>query len=179
MPEGFARVAAVSVPVHLGDVQANVNEILAAMETLEKKGVQVAVFPELCLTGATLGDLLLRPELQKKAWKGLAQVAQKTGKMAVVVGLPVGVRGRLYNCAAVVQDGCAHGLVPQISPLEKRWFVSGEDVYEELMLEGDLVVLSPDQLFEAGDCVFGVEVGQDVLLPNAPGVRLMQLNIKI
>ena len=174
MPEGFARVAAVSVPVHLGDVQANVNEILAAMETLEKKGVQVAVFPELCLTGATLGDLLLRPELQKKAWKGLAQVAQKTGKMAVVVGLPVGVRGRLYNCAAVVQDGCAHGLVPQISPLEKRWFVSGEDVYEELMLEGDLVVLSPDQLFEAGDCVFGVEVGQDVLLPNAPGVRLMQ-----
>ena len=44
MPEGFARVAAVSVPVHLGDVQANVNEIAAAMEKLSQKGVQAAVF---------------------------------------------------------------------------------------------------------------------------------------
>ena len=35
MPEGFARVAAVSLPVHLGDVQANVNEILAAMDSLD------------------------------------------------------------------------------------------------------------------------------------------------
>ena len=61
MPKGFARVAAVSLPVHLGDVSANEQEIRSAMESLRRQGVQLAVFPELCLTGYTLGDLLLQP----------------------------------------------------------------------------------------------------------------------
>ena len=51
MPKGFARVAAASLPVHLGDVAANEQEILSAMEPLRRQGVQLAVFPELCLTG--------------------------------------------------------------------------------------------------------------------------------
>ena len=127
MPEGFARVAAVSLPVHPGDVQANVNEILAAMETLEQKGVQVALFPELCLTGATLGDLVLRPEVHRKAWNGLQALAEKTGKMAVVVGLPLENEGRLYNCAAVLQDGEVKAFVPKscLTQEESRWFVPG------------------------------------------------------
>jgi len=172
MPEGFARVAAVSVPVHLGDVQANLNEILAAMDVLEKKGVQAAVFPELCLTGATLGDLVLRPEVQKAAWDALQVLAERAGSMAVVVGLPVGVRGRLYNCAAVLQDGCVDGLVPQVNPESNRWFASGADVYEELKMQGRKVILSADQLFDTGCFVFGVEVGANLCAANAPGVKL-------
>ena len=68
MPKGFARVAAVSLPVHLGDVAANEQEILSAMEPLRRQGVQLAVFPELCLTGYTLGDLLLQPLVQAASW---------------------------------------------------------------------------------------------------------------
>jgi len=172
MPEGFARVAAVSVPVHLGDVQANVNEIIAAMEKLRQKGVQAAVFPELCLTGATLGDLVLRPEVQRKAWKGLLAVAEKAGKMAVVVGLPVGVRGRLYNCAAVLQGGRVHGFVPQVNLPENRWFVSGADVYEEVNVNGEAVMLSADQLFDMDSFTFGIEIGQNAWVPATPGTRL-------
>ncbi len=171
MPEGFARVAAVSLPVHLGDVQANVNEIVSAMKKLEQQGVQAAVFPELCLTGCTLGDLVLRPELQKKAWKGLLAAAEEAQEMAVVVGLPVAVRGRLYNCAAVLHGGRVCGLVPKMNP-DSRWFVSGADVYEEISVNGETVILSVDQLFDLGAFTFGVEVGSDLLMPHAPGTRL-------
>ena len=173
MPEGFARVAAVSLPVHPGDVLANVNEILAAMETLEKKGVQAALFPELCLTGATLGDLVLRPELHRKAWDGLMTLAQRSDAMTVVVGLPVSVRGRLYNCAAVLQDGEVKGLVPQLNLQQDRWFTSGTDVYEELYALERKVILSADQLFDTGRFVFGVEVGCDLAAPEPPSVRLV------
>ena len=58
MPYGFARVAAASLRVHLGDVEWNTKEILERMRALAAQGVQVAVFPELCITGYTLGDLL-------------------------------------------------------------------------------------------------------------------------
>ena len=177
MPEGFARVAAVSLPVHLGDVQANVNEILAAMDTLEKKGVQVAVFPELCLTGATLGDLVLRPELHKKAWKGLMDVAAKAGGMAVIVGLPVQWGGKLYNCAAVVQDGEVKGLVPKtrLAQEESRWFAVGCREQEWIHFEKDgswtgHCALSTQQVFGHvdGSFTFAVEIGED-RLSNASG----------
>ena len=172
MPEGFARVAAVSVPVHLGDVQANVNEIAAAMEKLSQKGVQAAVFPELCLTGATLGDLILRPEVQKAAWNALMELAKHTGSMAIVVGLPVGVRGRLYNCAAVLQSGSLIGLVPQSNPEQTRWFANGADVYEELNVNGCKVMLSADQLFDTGSFVFGVEVGANLCAAQQSSTKL-------
>ena len=111
MPKGFVRVSAASVPVHLGDVPANVKEILAAMEKLREKQVQLAVFPELCLTGATLGDLFLRPAVHRAAWEGLLAIARETGNMAVVVDLPVCEQGRVYNCAAVLHGGKVAGRV--------------------------------------------------------------------
>lgn len=87
MPKGFARVAAASLPVHLGDVAANEQEILSAMEPLRRQGVQLAVFPELCLTGYTLGDLLLQPLVQAASWEEYAAHRGKTdSSMAVVIG---------------------------------------------------------------------------------------------
>lgn len=172
MPEGFARVAAVSVPVHLGDVQANVNEIATAMEKLRQKGVQAAVFPELCLTGATLGDLVLRPEVQKAAWKGLLSLAKKAGKMAVVVGLPVTVRGRLYNCAAVLHSGQVQALIPQNQP--GRPFVSGIGKFDDVEVYSDSVAFTPDMIFEIGGFRFGVEIGQDAWAMEPHSTTLAQ-----
>ena len=121
MPKGFVRTAAVSVPVHLGDVDANVKEIIAAMENLRQSGVQAAVFPELCLTGYTLGDLLLRPALQRAAWNGMLAVAEQTGDMAAIVGLPVALGSSVYDCAAALCGGTVLGMVPRTDP-ERRWF---------------------------------------------------------
>ena len=150
MPKGFARVAAVSVPVHVGNVEANVQEILSAMEHLREKQVQVAVFPELCLTGATLGDLLLRPDMLNAAWEGMQTVARETGDMTVVVGLPVCEQGRIYNCAAVLGGG---GLIGReyksgLTLEEQRWFTADG--------EGEGLFETADGAF-----TFSVEIGAD------------------
>ena len=68
MPSDFARVAAASVRVHLGDVEKNAAEILTRMRAMEARGVELCVFPELCLTGYTMGDLLAHEPLQRAAW---------------------------------------------------------------------------------------------------------------
>ncbi len=171
MPKGFFRVAAASVPVHLGDVQANVQQILSAMEQLRKQGVQAAVFPQLCLTGATLGDLYTRPALQRAAWRGLETVARKTNRMAVVVGLPVMWKGQLYNCAAVCHGGAVQGLIPQMNTAGTP-FASGKSLFEEMEISSGECLLTPDMLFAMGDIRFGVELGQDgcSLPPRSSGL---------
>ena len=124
MNHGFARIAAVSLRVRLGNVEENEAEILAAMKRLEAQGVQAAVFPELCLTGYTLGDLLQHPLVQRRALEALERLAKASGAMAVAVGLPLTAQGRLYNCAAVLQGGQVRGIVP------KTHLAEGQEYYE-------------------------------------------------
>ena len=184
MPKGFARVAAVSLPVHLGDVSANEQEIRNAMESLRRQGVQLAVFPELCLTGYTLGDLLLQPLVQAASWESMLRIARETdGSMAVVIGLPVNVRSRLYNCAAVLYGGRPIGFVPKTylpngnEFYETRWFVSGAEADEVLSYvlpggESCSALLRPDQLFDLGGFTFGVEICEDLWTPIPPSCQL-------
>lgn len=174
MPSDFARVAAVSLRVRLGDVDGNRKEILSRMEALETRGVQLAVFPELCLTGYTLGDLLAHEPLQRAAFAALKELAAASGDMAVVVGLPVNVRSRLFNCAAVLQGGQVRGIVPKTylpngnEFYETRWFVSGVQADGWLDQEGVHCAFAPDILFDVGDFAFAVEICEDLWTPIPP-----------
>ncbi len=168
----FARIAAVSLRVHLGDVERNKREILAKMRELEARHVQVAVFPELCLTGYTLGDLLTHETVQRASWAALLELAQQTHGMAVVVGLPVNVRSRLYNCAAVLQNGAVKGIVPKTflpngnEFYETRWFVGAEQT-----TPADALMTPPvaaGLLFDMGDFTFAVEICEDLWTPVPP-----------
>ncbi|MCE5344465.1 MAG: NAD(+) synthase [Eubacteriales bacterium] len=174
MPNDFARVAATSLRVHLGDVEANQREILARMKELEAQGVQLAVFPELCITGYTLGDLLLHAPVQRAAMNALGELAAQTGDMAVIVGLPVNQRGRLFNCAAVLQGGKVRGLVPKTylpngnEFYETRWFVSAAQADAVFDQDGVRCPFSADLLFDTGDFVFAVEICEDLWTPIPP-----------
>ena len=178
MPKGFARVAAVSVPVRLGDVEANEKEILASMEELKRRGVQLAVFPELCMTGYTVGDLIQHELLQRRAWEGMLRLCERTGDMAVVVGLPFSEGGCLYNCAAVMQGGRLRGLTPKTylpngnEFYEARWFASGADAETVIRRDGVDCPLRTGLIFELGDFRFGVELCQDLWAPIPPSCQL-------
>ena len=178
MPEGFARIAAVSLPVHLGDVEANEREIMLALERLRTQGVQAAVFPELCLTGYTLGDLLLHGLVQDRAWAALKRLKAHTDGLTAVVGLPFCHEGRLYNCAAVLANGEIWALVPKTylpngnEFYETRWFASGAGVHETVSRDGLTFPLSADTLFEMGGFVFGVELCEDLWVPLPPSSHL-------
>ncbi len=168
----FARIAAVSLRVHLGDVEKNKLEILKKMRTLEAQGVQAAVFPELCITGYTLGDLLLHETVQRAAYQAMLDIAAQTRGMAVVVGLPINVRSRLFNCAAVLQNGEVKGIVPKTylpngnEFYETRWFVGSDQADKQ-----STPPFAPDLLFDAGDFTFAVEICEDLWTPIPPSSR--------
>ena len=78
MTNGFFRVAAVAPRVKIADVDANVDTILRYAASLDAKGVEVVVFPELSITGYTCGDLFHTELLLQSALSGLRRIEQFT-----------------------------------------------------------------------------------------------------
>ena len=115
MKDGFVKVAAASLDVHVADCGYNARQCMEAMDRAEALGVRVLALPELCLTGYTCHDLFGQELLRRKAWEALEAVtAHSRGKHVLTfVGLPVARGGRLYNCAAAVQGGSLLALIPK------------------------------------------------------------------
>ena len=112
----FIRVVAAVPPVKIADCAVNEASIEDFFSRSAEKGADAVVFPELCLTGATCGDVFLSPRLLKAAERALEKFAAFTAHspgVAAVVGLPLRVDGRIYDCAAVVESGAVKGFVPK------------------------------------------------------------------
>ena len=169
---GFARVAAVSPELKLGDVAANVSLLTAEMQRLAQEGCRLIVFPELCLTGYSCADLFYLRSLQQQALAGVKQLAEANAGLGccIVVGLPLAVQGRLYNVAAVIADGEVLGFVPKTflpnsgEFYERRWF-SPAQTLTDTHTEADGIPIGTDLLFEATDLpgfVLGLEICEDL-----------------
>lgn len=125
---GFVRVTTVSPVVHVGNPRKNVNEIFDVLPKLSDS--EVVVFPELCITGYTCGDLFLQQNLLDEAEVGVAMLLDrlKPQGQLIVVGCPVRVDGSLYNCLVFMEGRRLLGIIPkQFLPnykefYEKRWF---------------------------------------------------------
>ena len=167
---GFARVAAISPELKLGDVAANVAILTLEMRRLAGEGCRLVVFPELCLTGYSCADLFHFSSLQNQALSALAEIAAASADLGclAVVGLPLAVEGRLYNVAAVIGDGRVLGYVPKsFLPnsgefYERRWF-SPAATLRATEVAG--VPIGVDLLFEVAELpnfVVGVEICEDL-----------------
>ena len=115
MRQGFIKVAALTPKVTVADTQANRKEICRLMDEAEAKGAKILVFPELCITGYTCGDLFYQQVLLREAKKELLAIAKYTQRKDYLafVGLPLEYNGKLYNVAAAVTQGKVLGLVPK------------------------------------------------------------------
>ena len=180
--QGFVRVAAATVTVFPAQPSRNVREVIRVAEELAGRGVGVVVFPELCLTGYALDDLLLQSPLLDAAEEALATLLEASRDLLplVVVGLPVRWRNRVLNAAAVVHRGELLGVVPKSYVptyrefYERRHFAPGDDVRGELVVAGRRVPLGPDLLFAADDVaglVVHVEVCEDMWVPVPPSAE--------
>ena len=107
MKDGFLKAAALSPSLRVADCNYNASQIVSQLQDAAARGVRLAVFPEFCLTGYTCGDLFLQRTLQQGALDALQTVLDASRELDVValVGLPLLVRGKLYNCAAVLCGG--------------------------------------------------------------------------
>lgn len=132
--QGFARVAAVTLPVVPVDPAANAAAIIEQARTLAEDGVCLAAFPELCLTGYAIDDLLLSDVLLSDVLAAIETLrAASAGLLpALVVGAPLRLGDRLYNCALVIQGGRVRGVAPKSylptyrEFYEKRHFAPGD-----------------------------------------------------
>jgi NAD+ synthase (glutamine-hydrolysing) len=181
----FIRIACAVPAVKVGDVEKNTADICAYMEKADAQNVDIIVFPELALTGYSCADLFFQDSLLDAVKVGLRQVAFCSGKypkLTAVVGLPIMIGTKLYNCAAVINRGEVTGIIPKTHLpnynefSEKRWFASGAELENTWLTPEDLgLVPSEDyygipvgtkQLFiVGGNAAVGIEICEDFLAP--------------
>lgn len=182
MEQGFIKVAAVTPRIKVADPVYNGQAVCECLQQAYEKQAKIIVFPELCLTGYTCGDLFLQGKLLSEAARALEKVAGATaGHDALVfVGLPVEREGRLYNVAAALQDGAILGLVPKANIpayaefYEGRHFTEGNSEAEPMNFLGTEVPFGTNQLFACKnipELVVGCEICEDLWVANPPATN--------
>ena len=186
MKYGFSTVAAAVPHVALADPAANTAAILELAASADKKNAALVVFPELCLTGYTCGDLFLQDKLLDSALEALEtlRLGSHTLSCAMAVGLPLRVGSSLYNCAAVIHQGRICGIVPKTfipnygEFYEMRHFAPASSAMpDSIDLLGVKVPFGTDLLFRSSidrAFCFGVEICEDLWVPVSPSCRLTQ-----
>lgn len=174
---GFLRAVAAAPAVHIADCEANAAEITAMLEDMRQAEPDLIVFPEMCLTGYTCGDLFHNQTLLDGAINALHSVAKATENIPVLVlaGLPLRVGGALYNCAAAISRGSLLGVVPKSYVpnynefYEKRWWAAAPSGVRTIDVPGfGSVPFGISQLFACGDALVGVEICEDLWTPAPP-----------
>jgi NAD+ synthase (glutamine-hydrolysing) len=177
---GFVRIAAAVPQLKVADIDYNVSAILDLVKKAGAAGVQVLAFPELCITGYTIQDLVQQKALLAKAEKGLERIAEASAgrNMLIIAGLPLVVDQKLFNCAALVCSGQVLGIVPKTylpsykEFYENRWFTSAEDACSDTChLNGKPVPFGANILVSLQglpSAVAGVEICEDLWVPLAP-----------
>lgn len=199
MEDGFIKVAAATPALRVADCPYNALEIVKLAREAAGKGAKLCVFPELCLTGYTCGDLLWHQTLLDGALDALQTVLEQLAAldMLVAVGLPFMAEGRLFNVAAVCYHNEVLGLVPKRNLpnyaefYEGRHFTAGHAAF---LPAGDIelrfpsgrvqknVALTGDQLFCCEGLpafTLGVEICEDLWVPQPPSTTLAQLGATV
>ena len=161
---GRCRVALCQLDAVVGDLEGNAGRVISMLAEAEAAGADLAVFPELVLTGYPPEDLLLEPGFVAANLRALDKVAAASQRCAAVIGY-VEEAGDLYNAAAVCAGGEVRGrwrkqILPNYGVFdERRWFAPGGD---------------PDQVFLIGGVRVGITICEDVWSPSGPVARLGQ-----
>ncbi|MDE7042745.1 MAG: NAD(+) synthase, partial [Oscillospiraceae bacterium] len=191
MKDGFICVAAGTPKVRVADCRYNAEQIFTMMREAEKQGVKILALPELCLTGYTCGDLFLQDTLLNGAVEGLRTILEATRHLEVLtaLGMPLRARGKLYNCAVVIQKGDILAVVPKTYVpnygefYEKRWFEGGEDITSQVSIglpgaDGGTMYTGLGQAIIDCPAVPGLKVGveicEDLWAADPPSRRLAE-----
>ena len=175
----FIRIACAVPDVAVANVEHNAQEICKYIAQADSQNVDLLIFPELALTGASCADLFFEDALHAAVRKGMKQIvkcSKEHPNMTIVVGLPLRNGCQIFNCAAVLHGGEISGLAAKdnLSSDEKRWFTPVRDAVSggvpRFMLmgnveeEGDIYLNS--RLYNCADVTaVGVVFGSDMTAP--------------
>jgi NAD+ synthase (glutamine-hydrolysing) len=181
--QGFARIAACTIPVAVADPAANARAVLAQARECHEEGVAVAIFPELALSGYSADDLFLQDTLLAGVDAALAEIVVASTDLLPVltVGAPLVHGTRVLNCAVVIHRGRVLGVAPKSylptyrEFYERRWFAPGDDRRgTTIRVAGADVPLGPDLIFDATDVPglrLHVEICEDMWVPIPPSAE--------
>ena len=182
MKDGFIKAAAATPRIQVADCVNNTREIIEKAKEMSQAGARILVFPELCVTGYTCGDLFWQERLLVSAKEQLLKTAAalKNVEGLIFIGLPLVFEGKLYNTAAVLNRGKILGIVPKIHLpnygefYEARHFTSGKGVEGILKFGDQEVRFGSNLLFtceEMPELTVAVEICEDLWAPNPPSVK--------
>ena len=183
MKHGFIKVAAATPHVTVADCQANLASALCLHGKAEAEGVALLVFPELSLCGYTCADLFFSDVLLSEAEEALGSYLAKTeaSSLISIIGFPLVVNDKIYNCGAICQKGRILGVVPKSylpnhnESCESRQFATYHGEAVEISLCGQTVPFGAKQIFacrELSAFRFGVELCEDLWIANPPSTAL-------
>lgn len=186
MKDGFLKVAAASPKVRVADCEYNTKNIISMTEKARENDASLIVFPELCITAYTCGDLFLQETLLNSCEKSLLKIikSSKENKMFIVVGFPFRYNGALYNAAAVINNGDLLAIIPKINIpnygefYEARHFTSGKGIKPFVLdflgykpVFGQNIVFRCENMKEL---VIGCEICEDLWVLNPPSINLAE-----
>lgn len=189
--QGFVRVGAVVPKLKVADTEFNCNEIIKQIEVASNNKIQIAVFPELCVTGYTCQDLFEQDTLLEEAEKALNKILDYTNNLDIIciIGMPIKAENQLFNTAVVIQKGKILGIVPKTfipnygEFYEKRWFASSKNANKkEIEILDQKVPFGIDLLFkdkENNEICFGIEICEDIWEVEPPSNKLALLGANI
>ena len=177
---GFVR-AAVCVPhVRVADPAFNAEHTLGLARRASEMKAAVALFPELGISAYSNDDLFHQDALLDATEEALSRLVEESRTLApvLVVGAPLRLEEKLFNCGVVIYRGRVLGLVPKSylpnyrEFYEKRQFTSGRfAARREARFLGRDVPFGTDLLFDATnveDFILHVEICEDVWTPIPP-----------
>ncbi|MCR4789727.1 MAG: NAD(+) synthase, partial [Treponemataceae bacterium] len=189
MKYGFIRCACCSPELVIADCFFNEERIFESALQAQKNGAEIIVFPELCITGYTCGDLFFQRTLQKNAEEALKLFIKKSSESdlkdcLIFLGLPLALAEGVFNCAAVILHGkllalCPKSYLPNYGEFYERRqftpFVDGKTQSRNIDFAGfEDVPFEKNILFEDSanpDLVIGCELCEDLWVPLPPSVR--------
>jgi NAD+ synthase (glutamine-hydrolysing) len=155
------RLALAQINPTVGDLDGNRALVLDRLSRAREAGADIAIFPELAVTGYPPEDLLLRPGFVRAAERSLDEIARATRGITLLVGTPHLDRD-LYNACAVCSDG-------ELKALVRKRFLPNYGVFDEFRY------FAPGHelfLFAHGDALVGVTVCEDMWQPGPPATDL-------
>jgi NAD+ synthase (glutamine-hydrolysing) len=180
---GFIRLATATPRVRTADVAFNTGAILEQAQRAHERGVDLLLFPELCLSSYAIDDLHLQMALLDAVEAAVREIVAASNGFdpVIVIGAPLRRAGRIYNCALAIAGGRLLGVVPKSylpnyrEFYEKRWFARGQACRGlEISVGETTAPFGVDLLFGASNLpgfIFGVEICEDFWAPEPPGVK--------
>lgn len=183
MIDGFVRVGVATPKVKVADTSFNSQTAIEMIDEAVKHDIALLVFPELHITSYTCQDLFYQKKLQQSAQDSLLRVVEATkGKeILVVIGVPLVVEGKLYNCGVAIEYGHILAVVPKTHLPnygefnERRWFAPPPIETKLIPLGVEFVPFTTKVLLQSkhhSDVIIGIEICEDLWAPSAPSIDL-------